>query len=72
MLPTQLTILNLPRGILYPQRLALSSPTSSGRSVGIVPSRTQTTKFSYFLLHGVVWAGLIWLRIRDQTSGGLL
>jgi hypothetical protein len=28
---------------LYPQKLALTSPTSSGRSVGIVHSRTQAT-----------------------------
>jgi hypothetical protein len=31
---------------LYPQKLALSSPTSGGRSVGIVRSRTQTTVFT--------------------------
>jgi hypothetical protein len=35
----------LPRGILYPQKLALASPTSSGRSVGIVRSRTKATEF---------------------------
>jgi hypothetical protein len=29
-----------PRGTLYPQNLALTSPTSGGRSVGIVRSRT--------------------------------
>jgi hypothetical protein len=34
-----------PRGTLYPQKLALSSPTSGGRSVGIVRSRTQATAF---------------------------
>jgi hypothetical protein len=28
-------------GILYPQKLALTSPTSDGRSVGIVPLRTE-------------------------------
>jgi hypothetical protein len=31
--------------ILYPQKLAISSPTSGGRSVGIVRSRTQTMEF---------------------------
>jgi hypothetical protein len=31
-----------PRGTRYPQKLALTSPTSGGRSVGIVRSRTQT------------------------------
>jgi hypothetical protein len=34
------------RGTLYPQTLALTSPTSGGRSVGIVHSRTQATEFS--------------------------
>jgi hypothetical protein len=31
--------------ILYPQKLALTSPTSSGRLVGIVRSRTEATSF---------------------------
>jgi hypothetical protein len=35
-----------PRGTLYPQKLALTSPTSGNRSVGIVRSRTQAKKFS--------------------------
>jgi hypothetical protein len=35
-----------PRGILHPQKLALASLTSGGRSVGIVRSRTQATEFS--------------------------
>ena len=30
---------------LYPQKLALSSPTGGGRSVGIVRSRTKATQF---------------------------
>jgi hypothetical protein len=29
---------------LYPQKLALTSPTSGGRSVGIVLSRTKATE----------------------------
>jgi hypothetical protein len=33
-----------PRGTLYPQNLALTSPTCGGRSVGIVRSRTQDTE----------------------------
>jgi hypothetical protein len=36
-----------PRGSLYPQKLALASRTSGGRSVGIVRSRTQATEFSF-------------------------
>jgi hypothetical protein len=35
-----------PRGTLYPHKLTITSPTSSGRSVGIVRSQTQTTEFS--------------------------
>jgi hypothetical protein len=29
----------------YPEKLALTSPTNGGRSVGIVRSRTQATEF---------------------------
>jgi hypothetical protein len=32
------------RGTLYPQKLALTSPASSGRSVGIVRLRTKATE----------------------------
>jgi hypothetical protein len=34
-----------PRGNLYPQKLAITSPTSGGRSVVIVRPRTQTMEF---------------------------
>jgi hypothetical protein len=37
-----------PRGTLYPQTLALTSPTSGGRSVCIVRLRTRTTEFVLF------------------------
>jgi hypothetical protein len=43
--------LHSPRGTLYPQKLALISPTSGSRSVGIVRSRTQYTEFSCFLVY---------------------
>jgi hypothetical protein len=33
-----------PRGVLYPQKMALISPTGGGRKVGIVRSQTQATK----------------------------
>jgi hypothetical protein len=33
-----------PRNTLYPQKLALTSPTSGGRSVGIVRLRTEATE----------------------------
>jgi hypothetical protein len=36
-----------PRGSLYPQRLALTSPTSGDRSVAIVCSLTQATEFTF-------------------------
>jgi hypothetical protein len=35
--------------ITYPQRLALASPTSGGRSVGIVRSRTKATELVLYL-----------------------
>jgi hypothetical protein len=38
-----------PRGILYPQKLALTLPTSGDPSVGIVRSQTQTMEFSFSL-----------------------
>jgi len=33
--------------LLYPQKLALTSPTGGGRSVGIVRSRTKATESEY-------------------------
>jgi hypothetical protein len=38
-----------PRSTLYLQKLSLTSPTSGGRSVGIVRSRTQTMEFLFFI-----------------------
>jgi hypothetical protein len=35
---------------LYPQKLALTSPTSTGHSVSIVSSRTKATEFVWFFL----------------------
>jgi hypothetical protein len=35
---------------LYPQKLALTSPTGGGRSVGIVRSRTKAMEFSFLVL----------------------
>jgi hypothetical protein len=43
-----------PRGTLYPQKLALTSPTCCGRSVGIVCSRTQAMEFSSMGFAGYV------------------
>jgi hypothetical protein len=42
---------------LYPQKLALTSPTGGGRSVGIVRSRTKAMDFSlvgWYLTHSVM------------------
>jgi hypothetical protein len=36
-----------PRSTFYPHKLAITSPTSGGRSVGIVHSRAQTMEFSF-------------------------
>jgi hypothetical protein len=38
-----------PCGTHYPQKVALTSPRSGGRSVGIVRSLTQATKFSFII-----------------------
>jgi hypothetical protein len=35
---------------LYPQKLALTSPTGGGRSVGIVRSRAKAMEFSLVVL----------------------
>jgi len=37
---------------LYPQKLALTSPTGGGRSVGIVRSRTKATEVTFILVKG--------------------
>jgi len=37
---------------LYPQKLALTSPTGCGRSIGIVRVRTKATEFVLFCLFG--------------------
>jgi hypothetical protein len=42
-----------PHGTLYPQKLALTSLTSSGSSAGIVLSRSQATEFFFFFLNGL-------------------
>jgi hypothetical protein len=38
--------LRWPRDTLYPQKLALTSPTSGGRSIGIVRLWIKATEFS--------------------------
>ena len=41
---------------LYPQKLALTSPTGGGRSVGIVRVRTKATEFFLMNTHNNVSA----------------
>jgi len=51
---------------LYPQKLALTSPTGGGRSVGIVRVRTKATEFVLFdYLYGQVLKHIA-LRIRPS------
>jgi hypothetical protein len=55
---------------LYQQKLALTSPTSGGRSVGLVRSRTQATEFVFVCFHFFVYAILyrlpsIDVKVRD-------
>jgi len=40
---------------VYPQKLALTSPTSGGRSVGIVRVRTKATEFSFSFSCSLLW-----------------
>ena len=46
---------------LYPQKLALTSPTGSGRSVSIVRSRTKATEFSLVLVRMDPFISRIWI-----------
>jgi hypothetical protein len=47
--------LRWPRNTLYPLKLALTSPTSGGRSVGIVRWRTKTPELLVSTLYSVRW-----------------
>ena len=47
---------------LYPQKLALTSPTGGGRSVGIVRSRTKATEFKSEVIQ-IAWGPYEWLLI---------
>jgi hypothetical protein len=44
-----------PRDTLYPQKLTLTSPTSSGRSVGIDSSRNKATESKRYLILELLW-----------------
>jgi hypothetical protein len=47
--------------IIIPQKLALTSPTSGGRSVGIVRSRTKVNNNNNNNNRGTVWSLSLWL-----------
>jgi hypothetical protein len=49
-----------PRGTLYPQKSALISPTSGGRSAGIVGSWIQATDFSFFFIISILLCILLY------------
>jgi hypothetical protein len=51
---------------LSPQKLALTSPTSGGRSVGIVLSRTKATELVNFLLWSRMQNSVSWSRLEIQ------
>jgi hypothetical protein len=48
-----------PRGTFYPQKLAITSPTSGGRSVDIVRSRTHTMEFFLSCVMNPSWWSVI-------------
>jgi hypothetical protein len=50
-------------GTLYPQKLVITSPSSGGRSVGIVRSRTQTMEFVCFFFFFVSLLSHVLLRL---------
>jgi hypothetical protein len=54
--------LRWPRDTPYPQKLALTSPTSGGRSVGIVRSRTKVTEFGLEFLDAL-WRMVVQLQV---------
>jgi len=57
---------------LYPQKLALTSPTGGGRSVGIVRVRTKATEFNTNSHERVcilvVWTGMAQSVLRIATG----
>jgi hypothetical protein len=47
-----------PSDTLYPQKSTLNSPTSGGRSVGIVRSQTKANEFSFSLVLALLIVGV--------------
>jgi hypothetical protein len=62
-----------PRGTFYPRKLALTSPTSGGRSIGIVRSRTEATEFSLvFLIIIIICLVTLLLSVHQFFTLGVL
>jgi hypothetical protein len=66
-----------PRDTLYSQKLALNTPTSGCRSVGIVRTRTQATEFIYLFIYschfsvkgrGIAHVTLQWDRVLSRMT----
>jgi hypothetical protein len=59
---------------LYPQKLAITSPTSGGRSVGIVRSRTQTMEVGclFVFVFSSVWNSDRWTESRNPVILGVI
>ena len=55
---------------LYPQKLALTSPTGGGRSVGIVRVRTKATEFS-FIVTTEIGVGISTRQLQDLLTNAL-
>jgi hypothetical protein len=53
---------------LYPQKLALTSLTGGGRSVGMVRSRTKTTEFSLVSLENVTEGTILKTKCRYEDK----
>ena len=53
---------------LYPQKLALTSPTGGGRSVGIIRSRTKATEFSFSFKYTIHKSAVKQLEILKQLE----
>jgi hypothetical protein len=63
--------LRSPRDTLYPKKLALTSPTRGGRSVGIVRSRTKAMEFSLvFFMPGHWQQSYIFRNASNQSPQG--
>jgi hypothetical protein len=61
--------LRWPRGTLYPKKLTLTPPTSGGRSVGIVHSRTSATEFSLVLVSVISSISIHFVSARHEHQG---